>query len=559
MSLEKLADLIFPDITETIIDLEKKYPKRNIKEGAEVTRFAPSPTGFLHTGNLFVILIDKKIAEQTNGIFMLRVEDTDKKREIDGAINILIKQMKDFNIVPMEGVISENEEIGDYGPYIQSNREKIYKICVKELIRKGLAYPCFCTKDNLESLRKMQEENKIIPGYYGTFARCRNNTVEQMIKKIEAKEQYIIRFRSNGNHLKKISFVDKIRGKIETSENDQDIVIIKSDGLPTYHFAHAIDDHFMRVTLAVRGEEWISSTALHLDLFNALGFEHVAYAHVPTIMKNDNGSKRKLSKRKDGEAAVSYFLKEGYPIASVIEYLLTIINSDYELWRKKNPNLSYFDFEIKLNKLNNAGALFDIVKLRDISKNIIAKMKSGELLENLLVWSKTYDTELNKILNNNLDYAKNILSIERDDSVKIRKDFSKFSDILPNIFYFYNKLFEQDIKENGYNFDYKEGIYTKEDICEVLREYIKIHNDKISKEEWFESVCNLAKKLGYSSNMKEYKKEPNNFKGSIADVTSMIRVAITNRLHTPDIYSIMKTLGYNNTIERLTKIEKKGE
>lgn len=554
MSLEKLADLIFPDIVDTIEDLENRYPKRNIKEGAEVTRFAPSPTGFLHTGNLFVILIDKKIAEQTNGIFMLRVEDTDKKREIDGAIKTLIEEMHDFNIYPIEGVISDIEEKGIYGPYTQSNRENIYKTCAKELVKKGLAYPCFCTTDELDKLRQMQEKSKIIPGYYGTFARCRNNTVEEMIRRIEAGDKYVIRFKSSGSHLKKTVFSDRIRGKIEMAENDQDIVIIKSDGLPTYHFAHAVDDHFMRVTLVIRGEEWIASTALHLDLFKTLGFEKVSYAHVPTIMKNDNGSKRKLSKRKDSEAAVSFFLKEGYPKDSVIEYLLTIINSDYEPWRKQNPDANYMDFEVKLNKLNNAGALFDIVKLTDISKNVISKMDSKQLLENLLKWSKIYDSKLYNILKSDLDYAKDILSIERDNAIKIRKDFAKYTDILPNIFYFYNNLFEQDVTQNGYNFDMQNGKFTIEDIKEVLKGYIKIHNDNLSKEEWFENLKLLSENLGYSSNMKEYKASPEKFKGSIADVSSIIRVAITNRLNTPDIYSIMKVLGKDNTTQRLKKI-----
>lgn len=554
MSLEKLADLIFPDVTETTNDLEKKYPARNLKEGAEVTRFAPSPTGFLHTGALFTSLIDKRIAEQSGGIFMLRIEDTDRKREIEGSIKLLTKEMQDFNISPMEGAISDVEEIGNYGPYTQSKRAHIYKICAKELIKKGRAYPCFCTTEELNKLRDMQEFNKMIPGYYGTFARCRNNTVEEMIRRIEQGDKYVIRFRSNGSHMKKITFSDRIRGKIEMADNDQDIVIIKSDGLPTYHFAHAVDDHFMRVTLVIRGEEWIPSTALHIELFKALEFDLVSYAHVPTIMKNDNGSRRKLSKRKDSEAAVSYFQAEGYPVEAVLEYLLTIINSDYELWRKQHEDESYLNFEVKLSKLNSAGALFDIVKLIDVSKNVIAKMTSAELLENVINWSKIYDQKAYDILIRDLDYSKKILGIERDGAIKIRKDFAKYGDIYPNIIYFFNDLYLADIK-NGYNFDTKEGKLKLEDIKKVITKYIEVYNHNMSKEEWFDSVKLVCDDLGYASNMKEYKQEPEKFKGSIADITSIIRVALTNKKNTPDIYAIQQVLGKQEVIDRLINVK----
>lgn len=554
MSLEKLADLIFPDVTETINDLEKKYPARNLKEGAEVTRFAPSPTGFLHTGALFTSLINKRIAEQSGGIFMLRIEDTDRKREVEGSIKLLTKEMNDFKVSPIEGAISDTEEIGGYGPYTQSKREYIYKICAKELIKKGRAYPCFCTTEELNKLRDMQESNKMIPGYYGTFARCRNNTVEEMIRRIEKGDKYVIRFRSNSSHMKKITFSDRIRGKIEMADNDQDIVIIKSDGLPTYHFAHAVDDHFMRVTLVIRGEEWIPSTALHIELFKALEFDTVNYGHVPTMMKNDNGSRRKLSKRKDSEAAVSYFLTEGYPVDAVLEYLLTIINSDYELWRKQHENESYLNFEVKLSKLNSAGALFDIVKLTDVSKNIIAKMTSAELLENAINWSRIYNEQLFNLLNRDLNYSKKILGIERDGAVKIRKDFAKYGDIFSNILYFFNDLYLIDIKD-GYNFDTKEGKIKLEDIKKVIAKYIEVYNHNMSKEEWFDSVKLVCDDLGYASNMKEYKQEPEKFKGSIADVTSIIRVALTNRQNTPDIYAIQQVLGKQEVIDRLINVK----
>ena len=547
---EELASLIFPDITETIEDLEKRYPKRNLPEGAEVTRFAPSPTGFLHIGGLFGSLIDMTVANETNGKFIFRIEDTDKKREVENGVRNLIIQMRAFKVINDEGLVSETEEVGDYGPYKQSEREYIYKVCAKELIRNGRAYPCFCTSEELDRLRESQEKNKQIPGYYGMYARCRNYTADEAIEKIKSGMSYIIRFRSLGSHLKKVKIQDIIRGKIEMAENDQDIVIIKSDGLPTYHFAHAVDDHFMRTTIAVRGEEWIPSTALHLDLFSALGFEPVRYAHTPTIMKNDNGSKRKLSKRKDPESAVSFFIEEGYPADSIIEYLLTIINSDYELWRKANKDASWREFKVKLNKLNSSGALFDMQKLTDVSKEVISRYKSQELLSLVLDWAKVYDKELYDILNKDLDYAKEVFAIERDNAVKIRKDIAKYKDIIPNTFYMYDELYEKDIK-NGLDFNLEK--LNKEDIKAILNNYLNIHSSSLDKETWFANVKEMANTMGFCVNMKEYKASPESFKGSIADVTDVIRVAISNRHNTPDIYCIMRVLGEQRTKDRIKK------
>lgn len=547
---EELASLIFPDITETIEDLEKRYPKRNLPEGAEVTRFAPSPTGFLHIGGLFGSLIDMTVANETNGKFIFRIEDTDKKREVENGVRNLITQMRAFKVINDEGLVSETEEVGDYGPYKQSEREYIYKVCAKELIRNGRAYPCFCTSEELDRLRESQEKNKQIPGYYGMYARCRNYTADEAIEKIKSGMSYIIRFRSLGSHLKKVKIQDIIRGKIEMAENDQDIVIIKSDGLPTYHFAHAVDDHFMRTTIAVRGEEWIPSTALHLDLFSALGFEPVRYAHTPTIMKNDNGSKRKLSKRKDPESAVSFFIEEGYPADSIIEYLLTIINSDYELWRKANKDASWREFKVKLNKLNSSGALFDMQKLTDVSKEVISRYKSQELLSLVLDWAKVYDKELYDILNKDLDYAKEVFAIERDNAVKIRKDIAKYKDIIPNTFYMYDELYEKDIK-NGLDFNLEK--LNKEDIKAILNNYLNIHSSSLDKETWFANVKEMANTMGFCVNMKEYKASPESFKGSIADVTDVIRVAISNRHNTPDIYCIMRVLGEQRTKDRIKK------
>ncbi|MCX8074958.1 MAG: glutamate--tRNA ligase [Clostridia bacterium] len=542
----KLANLIFPEITKTVEDLEKIYPKRDLKEGAFVTRFAPSPTGFLHTGALFTSLINQRIAKQSDGIFYLRIEDTDKKREVDGSVGLLTSEMKIFGIYPDEGVISDTEEIGNYGPYTQSKREEIYKICAKSLIERGLAYPCFCTTEMLDVTRTSQEKNKIRPGYYSNYARCRNISIDESIAKIESGEKYIIRFRSRGSHLKKVVFVDAIRGKMEIAENDQDIVIIKSDGLPTYHFAHIVDDHFMKTTHVMRGEEWIPSTPIHIELFNSMNFEVPTYVHFPSVMIIDGESKRKLSKRKDKEAAVSFFLDAGYPVDSVLEYILTIVNSDYEPWRAKNPLADKLDFDIRLEKINSSGALFDQVKLNDISKEVIAKMNSKQVLDSVLEWSKKYDIELYDILNKDLEYSIQIFAMERDNATKIRKDIFKWEDIKSTFVYFFDSLFEKYLNKNGYIFEKDSKI-----VNDVLSEYISIYNENDDKDTWFSNMKLCASKLGFCTDMKEYKKNPENYIGSIADFSGIIRMAITGKKNTPDIYSIMKLLGKDRVINRL--------
>lgn len=549
--LEELANLIFPDVMETVEDLEKKYPRRDLPESAEVTRFAPSPTGFLHTGALFMSLVNRKIAVQTGGIFYLRIEDTDQKREIENSTKYLIEEMIKFGINPMEGAMSDISESGIYGPYKQSERGDIYRICAKYLVSNGLAYPCFCSSEDLDKLRASQEKDKMRPGYYGSFARCRNNSTEDMIARVKEGEKYILRFRSAGSHMRKIAFTDRVRGRIEQAENDTDIVLIKSDGLPTYHFAHVVDDHFMRTTTVIRGEEWVASVPLHLDLFQSMNFEQVSYAHLPTIMVLDGQSKRKLSKRKDPQAAVSFFISEGYPVQSVIEYLLTVINSDYEPWRRENEDANPLEFIVKLDKMSVAGALFDMDKLIDISKNVIGRMSSAEVLEKLIIWAKEYDKEFLQIVESNLDYAKSILAIERDGALKVRKDFAKMSDIKPNVFYFYNDLFEKDIEEQGYLFGDNTNV---ENVKELLKNYLTYHNTDCDKDTWFTNLKEFADSQGYCSNMKEYKQNKEAYKGSIADVAGIIRVAITNRQNTPDIYSIMKVMGDEKVKVRIEKI-----
>lgn len=548
---EKLANLIFPDVTETVEDLEKRYPERNLKEGACVTRFAPSPTGFFHTGSLFTSLIDKKLANQTGGVFYLRIEDTDQKREVENSVRDLTSQMKEFGVTPDEGVISEDEEIGDYGPYTQSKRADIYRICAKHLVLKGLAYPCFCTPEMLQKTHEYQEAHKIVPGYYSVYAKCRNISVDEYIERIENGEKYILRFRSNGSHLKKVSFKDGIRGKIEIAQNDQDVVIIKSDGLPTYHFAHVCDDHFMRTTHVIRGEEWVSSVPIHLELFYAMGFKAPVFVHLPSIMKMDGTSKRKLSKRKDNEAAVAYFLKAGYPIESVKEYLMTIINSDFENWKRANKMVSNDNFEMKLKKINTSGALFDNVKLNDVSKEVISRMNSEEVLKAVLTWSKEYNDEVYNVISKDLDYSKKIFALERDSAKKIRKDIYKWEDILSTFFYFFDEYYTKDV-ENGFDFNITDNL-SKEVIINVIERYKEVYNENDSKDEWFSNMKETAEKLNFCTNMKEYKENPDTFVGSIADFSDIIRVCITNRHNTPDIYSIMQIIDKDKVIDRFER------
>ncbi|MEG1010053.1 MAG: glutamate--tRNA ligase family protein [Clostridia bacterium] len=532
---EKLASLMFSNVDKTIDDLELKYIKRNVV--GQVTRFAPSPTGFLHTGALFTSLINKQIAKQTKGVFYLRIEDTDKKREVEGSTKSLINEMNIFGITPDEGVISDNNEIGNYAPYTQSKRGEIYLICAKYLVSKGLAYPCFCTSEMLDISRASQEKNKQRTGYYGVYAKCRNLDIDEMITRVSNNEKYIVRLKSSGSHLKKLRINDVIRGELEMSQNDQDLVIIKSDNLPTYHFAHVVDDHFMRTTLAMRGEEWISSIPIHVELFNKLNFEIPKYGHFPTIMVNDNGCRRKLSKRRDKQAAVSYFLESGYETCVVIEYLLGIINSDFESWRNKNKDKDILDFEIRLDKMSTSGALFDMDKLNNISKEYIANLTTENLLLNLINWSNKYDKKVFDLLNKDLEYSKVILSIERDNVVKKRKDLVKYSDFLEYFFYFFDELFFIEKSNIDININLDNDI-----VNNIKKDYINIYNENDDKDIWWNKIKDLAIKYNFCTDMKEYKQNKEKYIGSIADVANILRVNLTARTNTPDIYLIMKAL-----------------
>ena len=541
MDYKDLANIIFPEAKD-ISYYEEKYPRRNLKEGAIVSRFAPSPTGFVHIGGLYQSLIAKKLASQTEGVFFLRIEDTDQKREVENGVTDIVTSLKNFGLEPDEGMTSEIEEKGEYGPYKQSLRKDIYQAYAKYLIEQGKAYPCFCSTEEGEELRKTQEAAKVRPGYYGVWAKCRNVTVEDAIKRIQNGDSYIIRFKSPGREDRKIKHHDVIKGNVTFPENDQDIVIIKADGLPTYHFAHAIDDHLMGTTHVIRGDEWLSSVPLHLQLFHELGFKAPKYAHIAPIMKNDNGNKRKLSKRKDAEAAVSYYDEQGIPKEAVKEYLLNIANSNFENWRKQNKYKTIDEFELQLNKMSVSGALFDMVKLHDVGKTVISGFTAEKVYAEALNWANKYDNELAKMLEDK-EYALKIFGIERGNK-KPRKDIAKWSDVKENIEYMYDDKFYGKDREYPY-----QVINEKEDITKILEEYIKVYDENDDKQQWFDKIKELAGKLGYASEVKEFKANPDKYKAHVGDVSTVLRVALTSRTNTPDMYEIMKILGK----ERISK------
>ncbi|MBQ3004728.1 MAG: glutamate--tRNA ligase [Clostridia bacterium] len=542
MDFQKLAQLLFPDVTVTPEELEAKYPARDLKEGARVTRFAPSPTGFLHIGGLFAAFVAKLTAVSTDGVFFLRIEDTDKKREIEDGVSAIVDGLTEFGVTPTEGVMGMDKEEGNYGPYVQSKRAHLYHCFAKKLVSEGLAYPCFCSEDALTAQREKQEAENITKGYYGEWAVCRNLSFEEIEENIKAGKPYVLRLRSNGSLDKRITFDDMIKGKIEMPENNLDVVLLKTDGIPTYHFAHAVDDHLMRTTHVVRGDEWISSVPLHIQLFKACGFKVPKYAHIAPIMKEENGGKRKLSKRKDPEAAVSYYNNEGYPMESVTEYLLTIANSNFEEWRKANSDAPISAFPFNLKKMSASGALFDLNKLTDISKNIISVMTADTVLEKALAWAKDFDEELYTLLDSDREFAKNIFSIDRG-TAKPRKDIAKFSEIRNYVEYFYDDLFKFDA-------DLGDRL-TPDSAAEIIEAYLKVFDGSDDKDTWFAKVKELCEPLGYTPNVKEYKKNPESFKGHVGDVSTAIRLAITSRSNTTDLHAIIQLLGEDKVKERL--------
>ena len=550
---KELADYIFPSIHETIEDLEKRYPERELSEGAKVTRFAPSPTGFLHTGSLFTSLVAYKMAKDSGGIFYLRLEDTDTKREVEGSAKLLIKQLHDFGIIPNEGYLGGSES-GNYGPYVQSQRKEIYEVVIKDMLVKGLAYPCFLTEDDLKALREKQTKNKEITGVYGKYAKYRDLSPEEALKLIKESKPYVIRFKSNGNHLNKIKCHDEIRGDLELTENDQDIVIYKSDGLPTYHFAHVVDDHFMRTNLVTRGEEWLSSLPIHIELFKTLGFKTPKYAHLPVIMKFDNGNRRKLSKRKDKEASVDFFLQEGYEPHALLVYLMTIVNSNYEdfIVRDKDYNLDHFKMSLK--KMSLDGALFDNDKLDFYAKEVLSKMNKSEISKKAYEWSKVYSLELKDFIEKDYSRFEEILNIEREKK-NPRKDYAKYSDIYPVIKFFDHDIYVDMLKNT--NLEFNPNI-SKEAIKEFLKLYKEAGFALDSDENtWFSKVKEVAEKCNFCTDNKLFKQDPSKWTGCTNDACEIIRISMTLRKVTPNLFSIMKILGEKEALFRIEEIIKR--
>lgn len=545
MDYKDLAELIFPDAKD-ISYYEEKYPERNLPEGAVVTRFAPSPTGYVHIGGLYQCVLESVLTKRTSGVLYLRVEDTDQKREVENGVAGIVNSLKNFDIEYDEGLISETEEKGNYGPYKQSLRGDIYQAYAKYLIAQGKAYPCFATPEELEELRAKQEAAKIRPGYYGVWAKYRNLTVEEAAEKIKNGESYVVRFKSPGREDRKIKHKDVIKGNIEFPENDLDIVIIKGDGLPTYHFAHVVDDHLMRTTHVIRCDEWVSSIPIHLQLFYEMGFKAPKYAHYAPIMKDDEGKKRKISKRKDPEAAVEFYYKEGIPSQSVKEYLLNIANSTFENWRRANPDKLIDEFDFQLNKMSVSGALFDMVKLLDVSKNVISKYSAERVYNEALAWANEFDSELAEMLSADKEYSLRVLGIERGNA-KPRKDLSKWSELKYTISYMFNDKFDKNAE-----FEYGK-VTDKDEISKITKLYVEKYFDiNDDKQTWFDKMKDLAEEVGYAREVKEFKANPENWPGHVGDISTVIRVTLTGRQNTPDLYEIMQVLGKETVVERLS-------
>ncbi|WP_017688444.1 glutamate--tRNA ligase [Paenibacillus sp. PAMC 26794] len=548
MSNEKMAELLFPEVLQLPTDIYSQYPPRNLSSSTMVTRFAPSPTGSLNIGGLYAALISERLAHQSNGVFFLRIEDTDKKREIKGSLENIITSLLDFEIQIDEGPTLSGDVKGAYGPYKQSSRIQIYKVFIKHLVRNGLAYPCFCDTDDLQQIRISQQNLKVTTGYYGQWAKHRDISFQQTEEELLNGKPFVIRLRSSGSSDRRIMYHDLVKGPIEFPENDQDIVIMKADGLPTYHFAHAIDDYLMGTTHVIRGDEWLSSVPTHLQLFETLGFRIPEYGHIAPIMKQVGSSKRKFSKRKDLDGTAEYYKEQGYPGIALGEYFMHLINSDFEEWRLTNPLRSYTDFFIHTDKMNASGALLDMRKLNDISKDVLSRLTVKQVFDYVCSWSREYDSEFYTLIDKYNDYTVNILNIGRTIE-KPRKDISKWSDVKNMISFFYDELFEMDIM-NG--FDLPKNVNSdvaKEVVLGFSKKY-KFYHDK---ETWFNGIKELAEELGFAKEMKQYKVNPNCYKGHVGDMTMVIRVALTNRFNTPDLFEIMRVMGESRVFERLQK------
>lgn len=540
MNYKELAELLYPEVTTTIEDLEKMYPERNLPEGAEVCRFAPSPTGRMHMGNMYAAFIPEVFAHQSNGVFILRIEDTDEKRSIENGIEHIVNDLGEFNYIIDESPVTG----GNYGPYKQRDRLNIYHTVAKYLVSIGRAYPCFCTEEELTEMRTHQEDIKDRIGYYGHYAKCRDLSMEEIKKHIENKDKWVLRLKSMGDFNKKVEFNDLIKGKLELPENDIDQVLIKSDGVPPYAFAHVCDDHYMRVTTVTRDDSYISSLTYHLEIWDACGFKAPKFAHLLPLNKKDGDKVRKISKRKDPEAAVAFYHERGIPVEAIKLYFATLVNSNFEEWFMANPDKTYKDFKFTFDKMSTSGSLYDLEKLINISKNYISRLKAEEVFNLVDAWSRTYDKEFNELINKYKDYTINVLNIEREVE-RPRKDIESFSAVKREIGYMYDELFFNEEKA----FERKD-FYFKE----LLEYYIdNVYDEADDKQTWFNKIKEMCPKFGFASETKEYKKNPENYKGSVAHACEVIRVSVTNRTMTPDLYEILKLLGKDRIKERISK------
>lgn len=548
MDYNRLSELLFPHIEKTPEDYEKMFPERDLAEGAMVTRLGPSPTGFIHLGNLYGAFVDERLAHQSGGTFYLRIEDTDDKRYVEGAVETIITSLKFFDINFDEGALLDGEK-GDYGPYYQSCRGEIYQCFVKDLVRQGLAYPCFLTEDELAEIRSAQEAAKETTGIYGRYAeKSRNLSYEEIEENIKADKPYVVRLRSSGNHdmpseeIRHIKVEDAVRGTLSMPENNQDVIILKATGIPTYHFAHVIDDHFMRTTHVVRGEEWLMSLPIHVELFEKLGFDMPVYCHTAQLLKLDNGNKRKLSKRKDPELSLDYYRQEGYHPQAVKEYLLTILNSNFEEWRMANPDAPIDDFTFTTEKMSSGGALFDLDKLNDVSKDVLVKIPAADLCTFMTEWAREFRPEILHLFEGNEEYITKILDLGRDGN-KPRKDLICAKQIFDFISYFFDDYFriEDTIPEN----------VSDEDAAEILRRYLESYDHSDDQSQWFDKIRAIGTDMGYAAKPKDFKKNPDDYKGHVGHVSTVIRIAVMGRSQSPDIWEIQQILGESRTRERI--------
>ncbi|MBE6979577.1 MAG: glutamate--tRNA ligase [Ruminococcaceae bacterium] len=543
MDYQALADLLFPNVTETPEALEERFPARNAPEGAVITRMAPSPTGFVHLGNLVQGLTSERMAHQSGGVLFLRVEDTDAKREVPGAVEVLIDTLKHYGIQFDEGATHDGDN-GNYGPYRQRQRASIYHVYAKKLVSEGQAYPCFCTEEELSAMREKQEAAKETTGYYGQYAMWRDRSMEDIQAQLDAGNPWVLRFRSTGSIENQFKFDDLVKGKLTITENNVDHVLLKSDGIPTYHFAHAVDDHLMRTTHVVRGDEWLPTLPFHIQLFKALGFKLPKYVHIGPLMKMDGTSKRKLSKRKDPELALTFYKAEGFPVKAVYEYIMTILNSNFEDWRRANPDAPADTFKFSPKKLNPAGSLFDYAKLTDVSKNVISKMTAEEVYALLTEWAQEFDPDFGKKLASNPAYATSILAIGRGGK-KPRKDLAVWKDAKDYMGFFYDEYLLKP------EFDAK---FDKAVVADALTRFLDQFDICDDANTWFEKVKAITTDMGFTTDMKAYKADPTAFPGTVADISTFIRQAVTGKTNSPDLYTVMQILGYDRTVARIRKV-----